>query len=199
MEKELKQSKPSKQLDILVRPTPVLLFAKILVVHSILAVFMALSLSIPQFFTGVASLEMIDNFRISALLILMLIGEVVTLVILAHWLTEFYVLKNDSLTHRYGIFIKHKRVLMIKQVVEVLMKQGFFGKVFNYGTITLTSLQGNEGVFLKKVENPGKYFKILRDMSVSLSNQRALNIDHHLDHLNPGKVSQQIREHASRL
>lgn len=161
------QVKAHNELDILVRPSPFFLFLRICSVHCILGLGIALSVLMPSLFLrSVADIEILYNFKIVMMLVFFLIGEVFTLIILARWVTEFYVIKNDSLTYRMGIFFKQKRVLLIRQIVEVVLIQNLMGRIFNYGTIKVITSQALEGVYIKRVENPNKYFKVLRELSV---------------------------------
>jgi uncharacterized membrane protein YdbT with pleckstrin-like domain len=140
---------------------------RIFSVHLLLAVGISLAVLMPSLFLrSVADIEILYNFKIVMILTLMMVGEIFTLVIIARWVTEFYVIKNDSLTYRMGIFFKQKRVLLIRQIVEVVMIQNLFGRIFNYGTIKVITSQALEGVYIKRVENPNKYFKVLRELSV---------------------------------
>jgi uncharacterized membrane protein YdbT with pleckstrin-like domain len=167
METSVGQVKPHNELDKLVRPSPFFLFLRIFSVHLLLAVGISLAVLMPSLFLrSVADIEILYNFKIVMILTLMMVGEIFTLVIIARWVTEFYVIKNDSLTYRMGIFFKQKRVLLIRQIVEVVMIQNLFGRIFNYGTIKVITSQALEGVYIKRVENPNKYFKVLRELSV---------------------------------
>lgn len=167
MSTQVGQVKTHNELDILVRPSPFFLFLRIFSVHLILAVGIALAVLMPSLFLrSVGDIEILYNFKIVMILVFLLIGEVFTLIIIARWVTEFYVIKNDSLTYRMGIFFKQKRVLLIRQIVEVVLIQNLVGRVFNYGTIKVITSQALEGVYIKRVENPNKYFKVLRELSV---------------------------------
>lgn len=168
MEKDLRQKKAAEpHLDIMVRPSPFFLFLNLLTVHLITAAFILAVLFLPNLFLrGIdsAQAELVYNYKIGIMLVLLLIGEIVSLVVLANWVSEFYIIKNDTLTYRRGIFIKNKRVLMVRQIVEVFLYQNMLGKIFNYGTIKIVSPQAVEGELIKKVENPNKYFKVLREL-----------------------------------
>jgi len=184
MEKELKQKDRAEEkphLDILVRPTPFLLFVNLLIVHMTLLILIGLVLLVQQLFVKVVTGEALANFKVISLLVIIGMGEIVTMVILAKWVSEFYIIKADSLNYRSGVFVKRKQVLMINRVVEVLMSQSIFGKVFNYGTLILISTQENAGVYLKRVENPGKYFKILRELTMAHADRAKGSLERHLN------------------
>ncbi len=158
---------PHNELDILVRPSSVFLFLNLVVVHGILWVAILLVLFVPVlFFRTVADTARLFNGQMITTLILVAIGELATLIIIVQWVTEFYVIKNESLTHREGIFFKQKRVLMIRQIVEVSLQQNLIGHLCNYGTLRITTPQAEEGILIKRVENPNKYFKVLRELSL---------------------------------
>jgi uncharacterized membrane protein YdbT with pleckstrin-like domain len=167
MDKDLRQKKREAHLDVMVRPSPFFLFLNLLIVHLITALFIVMVLFVPNFFLrniDMAQVELVYNYKIGIMLILLLIGEIASVVVLANWVSEFYIIKNDTLTYRRGIFIKSKRVLMVRQIVEVFLYQSMLGKLFNYGTIKIISPQAVEGELIKKVENPNKYFKVLREL-----------------------------------
>jgi len=99
MIEEVEQVKPYRELDILVRPSPFFLFMRIFTVHFVLLVAITTAVLMPNLFLrGVVDLEILYNFKIVMILIFMTVGEVLTLMIIGRWVTEFYVIKNDSLT-----------------------------------------------------------------------------------------------------
>lgn len=172
MKNRVAKLRPNTKLDILIRSSPFFLFLRILTVHLIVAILIAMVIFTPRLFlTTVADIEILYNFKIVTMLTVLMIGEIITLVVIARWVTEFYIIKTESLTYRVGIFFKQKRVLLIRQIVEVVMIQNFFARVFNYGTIKVITAQALEGVYIKRVEYPNKYFKVLRELSVKQTEQ----------------------------
>ena len=160
-------AKKEHHLDVLVRPSPFFLYAKILTIHLILGFFLMLVILLPRIFLGNITsdqLELVYQFKINIMVLMILIGEILTLIGVALWLSEIYVLKNKTVTHRTGIFFKHKRVIMLKQIVEVFLSQTFTGKIFNFGTIKIITPQATEDVYLKNIEHPSKYFRMLKDL-----------------------------------
>ncbi len=167
MEKDQGQQKMHNELDIMVRPSSFFLFFNISIIHLIIAIGIVLVLFVPGlFYRSGTSVEMLANFKIFSILLLVIVGEIVTMIVLARWVTEFYIIKNESLTYRMGILLKEKRVLLMRQIVEVIMMQNFMGYVFNYGTIKIITPQSMEGIFISRIENPNKYFRILRELSL---------------------------------
>jgi uncharacterized membrane protein YdbT with pleckstrin-like domain len=161
------QVKQHHELDILIRPSSVFLFLNLLVIHGILWVGILLVTLVPNlFFRSVADTVRLFNFQTITTLVLVAVGELATMMIIIRWVTEFYIIKNESLTHREGIFFKQKRVLMIRQIVEVSLQQNLIGHLCNYGTLRISTPQAEEGILIKRVENPNKYFKVLRELSL---------------------------------
>jgi uncharacterized membrane protein YdbT with pleckstrin-like domain len=169
MEKEPGQNKAHNELDIIVRPCTFFLFLKLFSVHGILWLAIMLLLLFPGLFPR-ASFDP-HPFQLWTMLILMIIGEIFTMVIVARWVSEFYIIKNESLTYRTGVFFKEKRVLLIRQIVEVLLMQNLIGRLCNYGTIMIVTPQSLEGILLRRVENPNKYFRVLRELSLKQQTQ----------------------------
>ena len=166
-------------LDVLVRPSPFFLYANILTVHLIMGVFLLLVILFPRIFLGNISLDQVElvyQFKINIMVLIMAVGEIFTLIGVARWLSELYVLKNETLTHRNGVFFKDKRVIMLRNIVEVYLTQTFTGKIFNFGTIKIITPQTTDIIYLKKIEHPSKYFRMLKELVLE---QRTESISHH--------------------
>jgi uncharacterized membrane protein YdbT with pleckstrin-like domain len=160
-------AKKVHHLDVLIRPSPFFLYANILAVQLIMGVFLLIVTFFPRLILGNAisgQVELVYQFKISILILMILIGEVFTLIGVARWVSEIYVLKNQTITHRNGVFFKDKRVIMLRNIVEVYLTQTLTGKIFNFGTIKIITPQAVDNIYLKKIEHPGKYFRMLKEL-----------------------------------
>jgi len=60
---------------------------------------------------------------------------------------------NNKIVHRSGIFSKHEKTTILTRVLSVTVKQTFWGRIFNYGTIYV-DVVGKWDFNLRGVKNP---------------------------------------------
>lgn len=80
----------------------------------------------------------------------------------AHWAGRSYYITGSHLIQRLGLINITETTFELSQLKSVVMKQGWFGRRFNYGTITLAftfAAYGEEqgGVTLHEITNPHRY------------------------------------------
>lgn len=82
------------------------------------------------------------------------------------WANSTYYLAGKHLIHRSGILHIEEDVFHFDNIRSISINQSFFGKLLNYGDITLkTSASGGyQGdVVMTEIANPKKYEEILRE------------------------------------
>ena len=82
------------------------------------------------------------------------------------WANSAYYLAGKHIIRRNGILHVEEDVFHFDNIRSISVNQSFFGKIFNYGDISLkTSASGvYEGdVIMTEISNPKKYEEILRE------------------------------------
>jgi len=60
---------------------------------------------------------------------------------------------NNKIVHRSGIFSKHEKTTILTRVLSVTVKQTFWGRIFNYGTIYV-DVVGKWDLSMRGVKDP---------------------------------------------
>lgn len=84
-----------------------------------------------------------------------------TLEIVIRWLTEFYEVRNGEIVYRSGVLSHREKIYALKNIESITFFQDFWGRIFNYGTITLFNPFLNQRIHLDAIGNPSKYVKII--------------------------------------
>jgi membrane protein YdbS with pleckstrin-like domain len=96
-------------------------------------------------------------------IILVAVKIFLTVFVMLQWLNEYYEITSELITHRKGIFFRHEEKYPMEHMRIVEFNQGIFGKLFNFGTISLLDPIRIERIDLYQVHNPVRYAKILED------------------------------------
>lgn len=86
--------------------------------------------------------------------------------IITKWISNLCYLTNKYLVKHEGILNIKEKMIDLKNLRSVTVNQGFLGKLFNYGNITLTtSASGGyaEEIYLSEIDNPEKYNEFFQD------------------------------------
>lgn len=124
--------------------------------------FVPMILSIPQFFQTILTPWYPMLFFVITLLKLIFIC-ISTL----RWLTTRYVIGNGEIRFRYGIIFTNEKIYLCTYAQEVTCTQGFIGRIFNFGTITVYNPVQKETICLDSIQNPRRYMEMIKN---SLSN-----------------------------
>lgn len=87
------------------------------------------------------------------LILNVLFGWLMLYVVLA-WVFEFYIIKNDSIIVRNGIIFSREDVYQMEDIKTINVYQGFWGKIFNTGTVSFYAFRAQKHVYLSGVDKP---------------------------------------------
>lgn len=80
------------------------------------------------------------------------------------WVYEYSMIKQDEvLTHR-GILFSHEHVYEMGDIKTIEVVQGFWGKLFNTGTVKLYAHRAQKYVFLRNISSPHAIAAHIRDL-----------------------------------
>lgn len=80
---------------------------------------------------------------------------------------------NDRVVQRSGIFSRHEKTNIMTRVLSVTVKQTFWGRIFNYGTVQV-DVVGEWDINMKGVKEPLKAKAYLERFIASGKNIRPL-------------------------
>jgi hypothetical protein len=115
------------------------------------------------------------NFLFFLILALFQIGLTIYIVLL--WINEYYEIYPNQFIHVGGLFFKKQEKHQFSQMRSVKIEQGFFGKIFGFGTIMLYNwyLKTNTSLYL--IHNPEKYFRIIESLIPKSEKDRQIFLD----------------------
>ncbi len=78
------------------------------------------------------------------------------------WITTIYEIREGEIKFRQGLIAYSQKVYLCKHIQEVICKQGFIGKIFNFGSIELYDPTLTNNLNIDCVQNPSKYADIIK-------------------------------------
>ena len=93
------------------------------------------------------------------------INIVVVLTIVAMWTYVSYTLTPWTVSFTSGVFYKNRTSFNISHIESVSVKQGIFGRIFDYGTVQIKSPYYDTDISLKRIPSP-------QHLAQTIENQR---------------------------
>jgi hypothetical protein len=145
------------------------------VMSVIVAIFYFSSVSskfIPEIFSNT-----ILSYNSLFFLVLVLLKIALTIYVVMRWITEYYEIWPNLITHDSGFFLRKVERHPFAQMRSVKVEQGFFGKIFGFGTIYLYNwyLKTNTSLYL--IHNPMKYFHIIENLLPKSEKEKEIFLD----------------------
>jgi len=118
----------------------------------------------PILFVPLARDRLLDIYLANTfvMLIIFLFEIFFILAISVIWVNQFYEIMPGKIVHRRGVFKKQKTVYECAHVQRIELKQGFIGKLLNFGTLILYSPALDKEVYLVNIDSPEKYLNIIQ-------------------------------------
>ena len=102
----------------------------------------------------------------------------ITIGIILQWLNEYYEITKTIVYHRKGLIFKTEERYFLRNVAQVEVIQGVLGRLFNFGTISLSDERRNKIIDMDYLHNPMRYAKILEDLSPQASEVKHILREH---------------------
>lgn len=147
-----------------VRTSISLLLAKLLFIEIMsggLAILSFSSLSvIRDTFSGFEFTE----FTIPIFASFLLLKMALSIYIVLQWLNEYYEITPSTLYHRKGVFFKKEEKFLLNHVRMVEIYQSAYGRMFNFGTVSLSDFRGTKYQDMYMIHNPLRYSIIIEEL-----------------------------------
>ena len=148
---------------ITLRQTPVLLILKLIIVFLLFDLaFLAVAFisdSVESFNNGVAWNVIAYDTLSYVVLIVLQIG--IALLLMTIWYRETFSAQQGFLVHRKGLILTYEKSFNLSSMRSVTHSQTLFGKLFQYGTITLNPLNQSEKFQLPGIPEPELFIRLL--------------------------------------
>jgi membrane protein YdbS with pleckstrin-like domain len=113
-------------------------------------------MSVPQnlsFGTALNTSAVIARLPVFQLVLNVLFGWLMLYIVL-DWVFEYFIIKNDTIVLRRGIIFSHEDVYQMEDVKTINVYQGFWGKLFNTGTVSFFDASVRKPEYLSGIDNP---------------------------------------------
>jgi membrane protein YdbS with pleckstrin-like domain len=80
------------------------------------------------------------------------------------WINEYYEITPHRVVFRKGFIFKKKHGYSYNHIKLVGLKQGIWGRLFNFGTIHLYDRSINENIHMFLIHNPKKCLELLEEL-----------------------------------
>lgn len=94
--------------------------------------------------------------------LLLLFTLLINLYLILRWYKKIYYLFQDKVTLEQGVLFTRVRTVRFPSLDVLKLKQSIIGKIFNIGTITITSSETGETFQLTSIPRPQYYLEIIR-------------------------------------
>ncbi len=118
------------------------------------------------------------SYNVIYLLLLILFKIIITVYVILLWLNDYYELTTELVVHRHGIFWQKEDSFKVTHIKNFGIRQGIFGKLFNYGTLHFYDWFLKQEYTLYLIHNPRKYLKILEELLPFADEDREMIREH---------------------
>lgn len=101
-----------------------------------------------------------------------------TAYVILQWLNEYYELYVDHVEYKRGIIYRRIEKHEWERVETVKMYQNFWGRVLNYGTITLLDRRRNKIMDLYLIHNINRFFPLIEALTHRADEEKHLFREH---------------------
>lgn len=143
-----------------IQEAPVILLAQIMTLMIFSDIFFFTMLSLVDFAHRDSLLVHILTAKEELIGLIMVFQLAIVLYLFLSWIFNYYYFKGDLLIHKRGIIWTTTDEYILSEVEVAIWEQGFFGKIFNFGTIKL--FFSNQEFVLKRIPNPDHFVKVIK-------------------------------------
>jgi membrane protein YdbS with pleckstrin-like domain len=92
---------------------------------------------------------------------LLIINIVIFLCLLLSWNYKYYIISAKSIASNAGVILRRSKQIDVPAIRSVSVNQGFFGRIFGYGTLKLESPLLPEPFLLYDLPNPFRHSDLI--------------------------------------
>ena len=134
------------------------------------------STNAPERYSGIFSVYMIPIY-----VVLVILKTALTVFIIIQWFEETYDITSKEVIHRKGFLFRDEARFTLKHIGTIKVHQGFLGRIFNYGTLSLYDWVNGKNIDLYLIHDPLKYHKILQGILPEADKEREVFREHITD------------------
>jgi membrane protein YdbS with pleckstrin-like domain len=108
--------------------------------------------------------EIVSSYSLMFFLALLLVKIILAIYVVMGWINEYYEIWPNSIVHKSGFIVKHEERHPFTHIKSIKVEQGFFGKSFRFGTISIYDWYLEKSTSLYLIHNPIKYFNAIESL-----------------------------------
>lgn len=156
-----------------------ILLLRLLVIELVGAILVILLHSSLFVFDGEVLEQMgMQTFNILFFSIFVFIKTALTVFVILQWLNEYYEITSTVIYHRKGLIFKTEEKYPLEHIGFVEVKQGIFGKILNFGTISLYDKGRNKYVDMYLIHNPMRYTRVIEELLPQVDEKKQILREH---------------------
>ena len=165
--------------EVILKKSLVLLFFKFTIAEVFLAgCYLAVVVAI-EFVNFHFGIDLgIHPLTLTKSLLFTLLEILVTAYFFLQWNYNYYILRTKEVIYMTGIIVKQKRSYALDNVQSVSSRQGIFGVLFNFGTITIFSPALKSELQLTEIPNPNAVTMKIKQMNMDQDNKMGYILKH---------------------
>lgn len=101
----------------------------------------------------------------------LVINLIVFIYLLLSWNYKYYIISSDGITSNAGIIFRKTTSIDVSGIRSISVNQGFFGRIFNYGTLTLESPLLKEPFLMYDLPNPFRHATLIDEAKLKFINK----------------------------
>ncbi len=94
-----------------------------------------------------------------------LIQNILLIVIALNWVSDYYEIREDEVAHVKGIVSKTSRSYPYHDIQSITIHQGFIGRIFNYGEVSLYIPTLGHDLHFREVSSPERFVELVKSIS----------------------------------
>lgn len=121
---------------------------------------------------------LIVQFNVPIYIFLVILKIILVIYVVLQWVNEYYKITPKEIIHKKGFIFKKEEKYKIYHVAEISLEQGFFGKIFNCGTIKLFDWATDKTAYLYLIHNPVRYKNVLHKLIPEADEEKKVLREH---------------------
>lgn len=121
---------------------------------------------------------LIVQFNVPIYISLVVFKIILVIYVVLQWVNEYYKITPKEIIHKKGFIFKKEEKYKIYHVAEISLEQGFFGKIFNCGTIKLFDWATDKTAYLYLIHNPVRYKNVLHKLIPEADEEKRVLREH---------------------
>ncbi len=146
-----------------IRQSSVVIFERLLILEVIIS-FIHIVARLLAYLIGLNEVMLIEPISVywGIIVVIQVFNLSSILSIIGKWINFYYLITPDKIVISKGILNKSQVNYDMRSLQSATLFQGFWGRIFNFGTIKLYNPALNEYIFLVDIPKPEKYLEIIQ-------------------------------------